>query len=311
MGKRHKHKARLLNTLPAKLHPGANHDSWLRLRRPELLRICGRIAVILGLSIGLAMVFNTSNPVGIRVTFKNRRPPIETISWTEANPLLMTTQIVLINAQSKTTYPSNSIPGSVSLPANSTSSELKEFATRHDIKRPIVVYSGEPDLAPAMTLSSKLLDRGYKDVRVMTNSMATLLTPSSSLLPQPPHSLATTSNQVLFSASQIAWREAKPLVAEGKVLLVDSRVKPQFDAAHIPSAISLPLESIAEEFDAFKKKYATNTWLVVYCASLSCSRSKVLADRLIQQYGYAWVRFMPGGYQEWQESEFSSPKPGG
>jgi rhodanese-related sulfurtransferase len=176
-----------------------------------------RTVVILGLSIGLGMMFNVSNPVGIR--------------WASASA------------------------GS-------------------DISRTLVG----------------------------TNTSPSPLT-SPPLLPHSPPT--TTSNQLFASASQIAWREAKPLVLDGKALLVDSRPTPHYDAGHIPGAISLPVESAGEAFEAFRQKYGTNTSLIVYCSSPSCSRSKALADTLIQQYGYALVRFMPGGYLEWQQAELS------
>lgn len=107
----------------------------------------------------------------------------------------------------------------------------------------------------------------------------------------------------------IHWREAKPLVAAGQAVLVDVRPGPVYDAGHIPGAISLPETSSPAEFAAFLKQVPTNLTLIVYCSSTSCSQSQRVASRLVAEFRYASVKYMTGGYQEYQQEELAKPQP--
>jgi rhodanese-related sulfurtransferase len=121
---------------------------------------------------------------------------------------------------------------------------------------------------------------------------------SSNLLSPPPIPLS------------ITWVEAKPWIAEGKAVLIDARHRPNFEAGHIPGAISLPITSTIEELEAFQKEYPPETRLIVYCGNASCALSKRLAEQLVNQYRFQNVHYMIGGYQEWQQAELAAPKPG-
>jgi len=109
------------------------------------------------------------------------------------------------------------------------------------------------------------------------------------------------------------WAEAKPLVASGQAVLVDVRHKSMYDAGHIPGAISLPETSTPEEFTAFLNQYPTNLTIIVYCSSTSCSQSARVAGRLVTQYQRPSVKYMTGGYMEYQQAELANqpapPKP--
>jgi len=99
------------------------------------------------------------------------------------------------------------------------------------------------------------------------------------------------------------WAEIKPHYLKGEVVLVDARPRSTFEAGHIPGAISLPEPPSADELAAFTSRYATNSHLVVYCSSTSCSLSFKLAHRLAKDSGYGFVQYMTGGYLEWQRDE--------
>ena len=101
----------------------------------------------------------------------------------------------------------------------------------------------------------------------------------------------------------IAWDEAAALLKANSALLVDARPKSTFDAGHIPGAVSLP--EAAQNFDivSFQKKYPPETVIITYCANTDCPVSLKLAYRLMHDYGYKSVRYMPGGYQEWQRHQ--------
>ncbi len=102
--------------------------------------------------------------------------------------------------------------------------------------------------------------------------------------------------------SATTWVKTEPLARAGGCVLVDARSSAAYDAGHIPGAISLPQTSTDEEVKGFVAKHATNTHLVVYCSSTSCSLSYKLAARLVNDFKFQTVEYMTGGYMEWQRA---------
>jgi len=115
--------------------------------------------------------------------------------------------------------------------------------------------------------------------------------------------------QTNLNPSPIHWREAKPLIASGQALLLDVRLTAMYDAGHIPDAISIPETLRNEEVDAFLKKVPTNMMLITYCSSTSCSQSKRVADRLAVYHKWPAVKYMTGGYLEYQQEEMARSQP--
>jgi rhodanese-related sulfurtransferase len=106
------------------------------------------------------------------------------------------------------------------------------------------------------------------------------------------------------------WRDAKPLAAGGHAgCWWMCAPRPVYDAGHIPDAVSLPETSSPAEFAAFLKLLPANTTLIVYCASTSCSQSRRVAERLVTEFHFAPVKYMTGGYQEYQQEELAKPQP--
>ena len=102
--------------------------------------------------------------------------------------------------------------------------------------------------------------------------------------------------------SATTWVKTEPLALAGACVLVDARSSAAYDAGHIPGAISLPQTSTDDEVKGFVAKHATNTHLVVYCSSTSCSLSYKLAARLVNDFKFQNVEYMTGGYMEWQRA---------
>jgi rhodanese-related sulfurtransferase len=107
----------------------------------------------------------------------------------------------------------------------------------------------------------------------------------------------------------IHWAAAKSMMATGQVVLVDVRTKPTYDGGHIPNAISLPEASPPEAFADFVKAYSTNLTLITYCSSTSCSQSLRVAKRFVNEFHYPSVKYMTGGYLEYQREELAKPQP--
>jgi rhodanese-related sulfurtransferase len=123
-----------------------------------------------------------------------------------------------------------------------------------------------------------------------TQSVAAVTPPIAELNPAPTH-----------------WPEVKAWIAEGRAVLVDVRHTPMFQAGHIPGAISLPEISPPDAFRSFLDQQPTNLIVVVYCSSTSCSQSARVANRLVHEFKWPKVRYMTGGYQEYQQAELAKP----
>lgn len=107
----------------------------------------------------------------------------------------------------------------------------------------------------------------------------------------------------------IHWPEAKALTASGSAILVDVRHKPVFDAGHIPGAVSLPEMSSPDDFKNLLAQQPAGRTVIVYCSSTSCSQSARVAARLVSEFHWPAVRYMTGGYAEYQQLELAKPAP--
>jgi rhodanese-related sulfurtransferase len=238
-------------------------------RGSQVRRIVLQFIAILGLSVALGLVFNAANPIGVR--FAETSTPVEP----HPKPLTSFDLLSTSSIAAKTPQPSPQ-------PAPAPSAVAQQTPT----SRPSVTIPLTP-VAPTA-------------VYALPPTVVSNLPP----LPTPAAAAVAPTNP-----AQIHWRAAKPLAAGGHAVLVDVRPRPVYDAGHIPDAVSLPETSSPAEFTAFLKLLPTNTTLIVYCASTSCSQSKRVADRLVTEFHYAPVKYMTGGYQEYQQEELAKPQP--
>lgn len=104
----------------------------------------------------------------------------------------------------------------------------------------------------------------------------------------------------------LTWAQVKPLLAAGKVLLVDARAKATYDLGHIPGAVSLPSNSSAAEFQTFAKAHPPGTTIVAYCGAESCNASRQTLDALAKIGGFTQLNAMPGGYAEFLAAQTPS-----
>jgi len=130
--------------------------------------------------------------------------------------------------------------------------------------------------------------------------------PAAPPVPAPSVAVVPPPANTVQNPAATHWPEAKQLVAAGQAVLVDVRHKSMYEAGHIPGAISLPETSTPEEFTAFLNQYPTNLTIIVYCSSTSCSQSARVAGRLVTQYQRPSVKYMTGGYMEYQQAELAN-----
>jgi rhodanese-related sulfurtransferase len=107
----------------------------------------------------------------------------------------------------------------------------------------------------------------------------------------------------------LTWKEVRSLLAaQQNFTLVDARAHLSYDAEHIPGAICIPSGS---NFDMsnFSEEHTNKAELiVVYCSSEHCPLSWLVANGLINNFGFTNVKIMPGGFDEYRRAETGSRK---
>lgn len=100
------------------------------------------------------------------------------------------------------------------------------------------------------------------------------------------------SKMIAFTLGPI---ELKELLDEGNVKVVDVRRPEDYEIAHIPSAISIPKDKLADNLDKLSKEEVT----VVYCYNQQCHLG-AKAALILAEYGYP-VMLLDGGFKTWTE----------
>jgi rhodanese-related sulfurtransferase len=87
------------------------------------------------------------------------------------------------------------------------------------------------------------------------------------------------------------WKEA--------VLWVDARPESEYEAEHIPGAVSLNPDNWSERLPHFLDEWRPAQKTVVYCSAASCDTSREVADRL-RRSGVDPVYYLRGGWEAWK-----------
>jgi len=87
------------------------------------------------------------------------------------------------------------------------------------------------------------------------------------------------------------WR----LVNEGQVTVLDVRPSTEFDAGHIPGALSIPLEDLGRRLSEIPE----DRLVVAYCRGPYCVLA-VEAVEMLRRHGHA-ARRLEDGFPEWRE----------
>lgn len=103
--------------------------------------------------------------------------------------------------------------------------------------------------------------------------------------------------------ARVKWQDAAPRVQTDEWLLVDARDEDQFQAKHIPGAVSLPARSYPEMLEFFAEEHGKTRTAVVYCGTEDCDLSTELALRLRDEIGFTDVRILDGGFLAWQRQQ--------
>ena len=90
----------------------------------------------------------------------------------------------------------------------------------------------------------------------------------------------------------INFEQAKQIIDNEQVLLLDVRTEEEFITGHIPSAINIPVDDIEQRLDEINDK---NQKILVYCKS---GRRSVIACEILETYGYNNL-YNIGGVVDW------------
>lgn len=89
--------------------------------------------------------------------------------------------------------------------------------------------------------------------------------------------------------------DVKNLMEDGDITLLDVRREADYEISHIPSAISIPKDSLADNLDKLDKNIPT----VVYSYNQQCHLS-YKAALILADYGYPSI-VLEGGFKTWKE----------
>lgn len=89
--------------------------------------------------------------------------------------------------------------------------------------------------------------------------------------------------------------DVKNLMEDGEINLLDVRREADYAISHIPNAISIPKDNLADNLDKLDKNIPT----VIYSYNQQC-RLSYKAALILADYGYPSI-ILEGGFKTWKE----------
>jgi rhodanese-related sulfurtransferase len=111
---------------------------------------------------------------------------------------------------------------------------------------------------------------------------------------------AMAKNDIVIEGIEIGTvDEARQLFDSGEYVFVDARSPEDFEAGHIPGAVSLPVGQSEERVAAFLERYPPEGSIITYCSGRTCQDSHHLAEFLLE-FGYDNVTVFIDGFPGWE-----------
>ena len=92
---------------------------------------------------------------------------------------------------------------------------------------------------------------------------------------------------------------AKKLYDRGNHIFVDARSREDYEAGHIPGAVSLPVGQFEDYIAAFQERHSPDASIITYCSGRTCQDSHHLAEYLMA-FGYDNVNVFIDGFPGWE-----------
>ena len=99
--------------------------------------------------------------------------------------------------------------------------------------------------------------------------------------------------------TEIDVAKAKQLLAEGHIVLIDTREESEYAAGHIEGALLLPRGVLEFKIGATPELADKSKSVLIYCRTGGRS---ALAAQTLQQLGYTHVLSMAGGFEAWKNT---------
>jgi len=96
--------------------------------------------------------------------------------------------------------------------------------------------------------------------------------------------------------------DVRRFIDEGRGMIIDARFPAAYQAAHVPGAINVPVNSTTTERQHAMAGARHETPLLVYCQNVGCDYDEQVAA-LLARDGFERVSLFPGGWVEWHEHE--------
>ncbi len=111
---------------------------------------------------------------------------------------------------------------------------------------------------------------------------------------------ARAKNDIAIQGNDIETVDrAKKLYDSGTYVFVDARSSEDFEAGHIPGAVSLPVGQFEDNITAFLERYPPDASIITYCSGRTCQDSHHLAEYLLE-FGYINVNVFIDGFPGWK-----------
>ena len=112
-----------------------------------------------------------------------------------------------------------------------------------------------------------------------------------------------TDESIDVQDSYMAWphinlKEAQRLHAQKHVVFADARAKVEWDQAHIPGALPVPLGEFDKYYKERQKKFERASIIVVYCHGVGCHLSDMACQKF-REKGHKNVVNFYGGWPDW------------
>lgn len=85
-------------------------------------------------------------------------------------------------------------------------------------------------------------------------------------------------------------------------LFIDARPLEEYDKAHVSETISLPFETLDEQYEALDQILSTDAPVIVYCKNRECDDALLLALELRDMVKTNLLYYVDG-FELWEESE--------
>jgi len=102
------------------------------------------------------------------------------------------------------------------------------------------------------------------------------------------------TTQQAAAVIRISQQEFERLLHEGNVVLVDVRDHRAYLQAHLPKAVSIPLDQLEASLPRLR---AANARIVLYCGALGLKSGR--AAELLRAHGFERVYCLDGGFDHW------------